>query len=113
MSILKHPLLCRRPMAKLIIDKETCTGCEACIPKLSFRRPVHAGGESGRGREMHLLRACVEVCPVSAITLERDEKTGGVDASAYKDVWIFIEHERGKVSSVSFELPRPGEKTGG
>ena len=48
--------------------------------------------------------ACVDVCPVSAITLEKDEKTGGVDASAYKNVWVFIEHEHGKVSSVSFEL---------
>ena len=48
--------------------------------------------------------ACVDVCPVSAITLEKDEKAGAVDTSAYKNVWVFIEHERGKVSNVSFEL---------
>jgi electron transfer flavoprotein alpha subunit len=50
------------------------------------------------------------VCPVSAITLEKDVKTGGVDASAYKNVWVFIEHEQEKVSSVSFELLGEGRK---
>jgi electron transfer flavoprotein alpha subunit len=54
--------------------------------------------------------ACVDVCPVSAITLEKDAKTGGVDASAYKNVWVFIEHEQEKVSSVSFELLGQGRK---
>jgi electron transfer flavoprotein alpha subunit len=54
--------------------------------------------------------ACVDVCPVSAITLEKDVKTGGVDASAYKNVWVFIEHEQEKVSSVSFELLGEGRK---
>ena len=48
--------------------------------------------------------ACVDVCPVSAITLEKDEKTVTVDTSAYKNVWVYVEHERGKVANVSFEL---------
>jgi electron transfer flavoprotein alpha subunit len=54
--------------------------------------------------------ACVDVCPVSAITLEKEEKAVTIDISAYKDVWIFIEHEVGKVSSVSFELLGEGRK---
>jgi electron transfer flavoprotein alpha subunit len=35
---------------------------------------------------------------------------GGVDDSAYRNVWIFIEHEHGKISSVSFELLGQGRK---
>jgi electron transfer flavoprotein alpha subunit len=54
--------------------------------------------------------ACVDVCPVSAITLEKDVKAGPADTSAYKNVWIFIEHEHGKVSNVSFELLGEGRK---
>jgi electron transfer flavoprotein alpha subunit len=54
--------------------------------------------------------ACVDVCPVTAITLEKDEKAVTIDTSAYKDVWIFVEHEQGKVSSVSFELLGEGRK---
>jgi len=30
--------------------------------------------------------ACVDVCPVSAITLEKEEKAVTIDLSAYKDV---------------------------
>jgi electron transfer flavoprotein alpha subunit len=54
--------------------------------------------------------ACVDVCPVSAITLEKEEKAVTIDISAYKNVWIFIEHESGKVSNVSFELLGEGKK---
>jgi electron transfer flavoprotein alpha subunit len=54
--------------------------------------------------------ACVDVCPVNAITLEKEEKAVTVDTSAYKNVWVFIEHELGKVSSVSFELLGEGRK---
>jgi electron transfer flavoprotein alpha subunit len=54
--------------------------------------------------------ACVDVCPVSAITLEKEEKAVTIDTSAYKNVWIFIEHEFGKVSNVSFELLGEGRK---
>jgi electron transfer flavoprotein alpha subunit len=53
--------------------------------------------------------ACVDVCPVSAITLEKEEKAVTIDTSAYKDVWVFIEHEHGKVSNVSFELLGEGK----
>jgi electron transfer flavoprotein alpha subunit len=54
--------------------------------------------------------ACVDVCPVSAITLEKEEKAVTIDISAYKNVWIFIEHESDKVSNVSFELLGEGRK---
>jgi electron transfer flavoprotein alpha subunit len=54
--------------------------------------------------------ACVDVCPVTAITLEKDEKAVTIDLSAYRDVWIFVEHEQGKVSNVSFELLGEGRK---
>ncbi len=54
--------------------------------------------------------ACVDVCPVSAITLEKDQKAVSIDTSAYKNVWVYIEHERGKVANVSFELLGEGKK---
>jgi electron transfer flavoprotein alpha subunit len=33
-----------------------------------------------------------------------------VDTTSYKNVWVFIEHERGKVANVSFELLGQGRK---
>jgi len=97
-------------MARLLIDKETCTGCEACIPSCPFGALSMAEGKAVVDEKCTFCGACVDVCPVSAITLEKDVKTGGVDASAYKNVWVFIEHEQEKVSSVSFELLGQGRK---
>lgn len=54
--------------------------------------------------------ACVDICPVNAITLEKEEKAVTIDINAYKDAWVFIEHEQGKVSNVSFELLGEGRK---
>jgi electron transfer flavoprotein alpha subunit len=54
--------------------------------------------------------ACVDACPVGAITVEKEEKAVPIDTGAYKNVWAFIEHEQEKVSSVSFELLGEGRK---
>ncbi len=97
-------------MARLLIDKETCTGCEACIPSCPFGALSMANGKAVVDEKCTFCGACVDVCPVSAITLEKDEKVGGVDASAYKNIWVFVEHEQEKVSSVSFELLGQGRK---
>jgi len=45
--------------------------------------------------------ACVDVCPVSAITLEKEEKAVTIDLTAFKDVWIFVEQRIWQVSGVS------------
>ena len=91
-------------MAKLIIDAKTCTGCEACVPTCPFGALSMKDKVAVVDEKCTFCGACVDVCPVSAITLEKDEKAVTIDTSAYKDVWVFVEHERGKVSSVSFEL---------
>ncbi|MDI6762012.1 MAG: electron transfer flavoprotein subunit alpha [Thermodesulfobacteriota bacterium] len=97
-------------MATLLIDKETCTGCEACIPSCPFGALSMKEGIAVVDEKCTFCGACVDVCPVSAITMEKDEKAVTIDAGAYKDVWVFIEHEQGKVSSVSFELLGEGRK---
>jgi electron transfer flavoprotein alpha subunit len=91
-------------MAKLIIDPKTCTGCESCVPACPFGALSMKEGIAAVDEKCTFCGACVDVCPVSAITLEKDEKVATADTSAYKNVWVFIEHERGKVSHVSYEL---------
>ena len=97
-------------MARLIIDKETCTGCESCISACPFGALSMKEGIAAVDEKCTFCGACVDVCPVSAITLEKEEKAVTIDLSAYKDVWIFVEHESDKVSSVSFELLGEGRK---
>lgn len=97
-------------MANLLIDKNTCTGCEACIPACPFGALSMKEGVAVVDEKCTFCGACVEVCPVNAITLEKDEKAVTIDTANYKDVWVFIEHEDRKVSSVSFELLGEGRK---
>ncbi len=97
-------------MARLIIDANTCTGCEACIPTCPFGALSMANQVAVVNEKCTFCGACVEVCPVSAITLEKEEKVGGVDVREYKNVWVYIEHEKGKVSNVAFELLGQGRK---
>jgi electron transfer flavoprotein alpha subunit/NAD-dependent dihydropyrimidine dehydrogenase PreA subunit len=97
-------------MAKLLIDKDTCTGCEACIPTCPFGALSMKEGIAVVDEKCTFCGACVDVCPVSAITLEKEEKAVTIDTGAYKNVWVFVEHEHGKVSSVSFELLGEGRK---
>ncbi len=97
-------------MARLLIDKETCTGCEACVSACPFGALSMKEGIAAVDEKCTFCGACVDVCPVSAITLEKDERAVTIDISEYKDVWVFIEHEQGKVSSVSFELLGEGRK---
>lgn len=97
-------------MANLLIDKDTCTGCESCIPACPFGALSMKEGIAVVDEKCTFCGACVDVCPVSAITLEKEEKAVTIDTGAYKDVWIFIEHEHGKVANVSFELLGEGRK---
>jgi electron transfer flavoprotein alpha subunit/NAD-dependent dihydropyrimidine dehydrogenase PreA subunit len=97
-------------MAKLLINNDTCTGCESCIPACPFGALSMKEGIAVVDEKCTFCGACVDVCPVSAITLEKEEKAVTIDPGAYKNVWVFIEHEHGKVSTVSFELLGEGRK---
>ena len=97
-------------MARLLIDAKTCTGCESCIPACPFGALSMKEGIAVVDEKCTFCGPCVDVCPVSAITLEKEERAPAADMSAYKDVWVFIEHEGGKAATVSFELLGQGRK---
>ncbi|OGP59064.1 MAG: electron transfer flavoprotein subunit alpha [Deltaproteobacteria bacterium RBG_13_52_11b] len=97
-------------MANLIIDAKTCTGCESCIPTCPFGALSMKDNVAVVDEKCTFCGACVDACPVSAITLEKDEQAVTIDTSAFKDVWVFVEHERGKVSNVAFELLGQGRQ---
>ncbi len=98
-------------MPKLIIDRETCTGCGACIEVCPYDALSLKDNLAVVNEKCTFCGACLEdVCPVNAIILEREEKKVEVDVGEYRNVWVFIEHERNKVANVSFELLGQGRK---
>jgi len=98
-------------MARLLIDKEACTGCEACLNECPYGALEMKDDVAIVNEKCTFCGSCVDVCPVEAIVLEKEEKeVEGLDISEYKDVWVFIEHKEGKISNVSFELLGEGRK---
>lgn len=97
-------------MARLNIDADTCTGCMSCIPACPFGALSMKEGIAVVDDKCTFCGACVDACPVNTIILEKEEKSVLINTSDYKDVWVYIEHERGKVSNVSYELLGEGRK---
>jgi electron transfer flavoprotein alpha subunit len=98
-------------MARLLIDEETCTGCEACVEECPYGALEMKGDVVTVNEKCTFCGACVDVCPVQALALEKEEKEAeGVDISEYRDVWVFIEHKSGRIANVSLELLGEGRK---
>lgn len=97
-------------MADIKVLTDKCTGCGTCVDACPFGAITLENDIAVIGDKCTYCGACVEVCPVEAIVLTKDEKPVQADITDYKDVWVFIEHERGKVASVSFELLGVGRK---
>lgn len=92
-------------MSGLVIDAERCIGCKRCV------RACGSAGIEVRDRLAQptagcvLCGACVDACPVDAISIVRDEPSGGHDLESYRDIWVVAQScPDGGVERVSFEL---------
>jgi electron transfer flavoprotein alpha subunit len=98
-------------MARLLIDEDACTGCEACVEECPYGALEIKGDVATVNDKCTFCGACIDACPVEAIVLEKEEKgVEGLDISDYRDVWVFIEHKMGRIANVSFELLGEGRK---
>jgi electron transfer flavoprotein alpha subunit len=59
--------------------------------------------------EFRACSACIESCPFDAIT-EAEKKTGPVDLSGFKGVWVFAEQNHGQIQEVAYELLATGRR---
>jgi electron transfer flavoprotein alpha subunit/NAD-dependent dihydropyrimidine dehydrogenase PreA subunit len=88
----------------VIIDKDLCTGCEACVDECPFDALEMQDDKAQVNDNCTLCSACVEVCPVEAIAMP---DTGPVDDSAkadYSGVWVYAEWREGELPEVVAEL---------
>lgn len=97
-------------MADIKVLTDECTGCGSCVDACPFGAITLENDVAVIGDKCTYCGTCVDVCPVSAIVLTKGEGRVQADSADYKDVWVFIEHERGKIAKVSFELLGAGRK---
>jgi electron transfer flavoprotein alpha subunit len=93
----------------VIIDKEQCIGCGACVSTCPFGAIVMEGDKAVVTDACTVCGACIDVCPVMAITRPAAGKPAA-DTSDYQGVWVYIEQFQGKVRNVGHELLGEGRK---
>ena len=88
----------------MIVDKETCVGCGACVAvcpvgaiSLEDKACIDADSCIGCG-------ACVNACPVGAISAEGAVAKKEVENNHGTDLWVVSELENGEPVGVTYEL---------
>jgi electron transfer flavoprotein alpha subunit/NAD-dependent dihydropyrimidine dehydrogenase PreA subunit len=92
------------------IDSELCTGCASCVATCPYGGIEVIDNVAVITGKCNLCGACVEVCAVDAIILEREEYIDKVDKTQYKGVWVVAEHYKGEIHRVAHQLLSKGRE---
>jgi len=100
-------------MALLIIDRELCIGCEACVDACAFDA-IHLDEEgiAAANDNCTACGACIDECPTEALSLPAAEAPIIVtpDLDAYEGVWFWVEQFQGQAGSISWEMAGKGRQ---
>lgn len=98
-------------MSAIVIDREKCIGCGACVDACPFAALSLEDGIAVVNEKCTLCRACLDVCPVDAISLpEPATQPGTTELADYRGVWVWVEQFRGAARGVSWEMMGEGRK---
>ncbi|OGQ94654.1 MAG: electron transfer flavoprotein subunit alpha [Deltaproteobacteria bacterium RIFOXYD12_FULL_57_12] len=89
----------------LLIDKEACIGCGVCEAECSFDAIKIVDGLAQVADTCTLCGACVDICEVGALSIERQEQAAGpTDLRDWAGVMVYAEFRHQRLAPVSFEL---------
>lgn len=96
-------------MSLLIVNKEECIGCAACVEVCPFGAISMVDDKAVGDDKCTACGACLEVCPVEALSLpERGEAKEPLES--FKGVWVWVEQFRGEAGSISWEMMGQGRR---
>jgi electron transfer flavoprotein alpha subunit len=96
---------------RITIDKDKCTGCNACVSSCPFNAIEIKDNKALINEYCNVCRGCLNSCPENAILeIEEEDVAPAADLSAYKGVWVFAEQREGSLASVGLELLGEGRK---
>jgi electron transfer flavoprotein alpha subunit/NAD-dependent dihydropyrimidine dehydrogenase PreA subunit len=94
----------------LKVISENCTGCGLCVDVCAYSGiKINDEGIAEVTESCILCSQCAGACPCDALFME-EKQSKGEDIDDYKGVMVFVEHEFGKINSVSFELLGKGRQ---
>ena len=100
-------------MALLIIDRELCIGCEACVDACAFDA-IHLDEQdiAVANDNCTACGACIDECPTEALHLPGAETPIIVtpDLGEYEGVWFWVEQFEGQAGSISWEMAGKGRQ---
>jgi electron transfer flavoprotein alpha subunit len=97
-------------VANLVIDKDTCIACGACVDACPFGALTLDGDVLSVDEKCNLCGACIEVCPAEALSIPKTESADKIDLTQYKGVWVWVEQFNGEAGTISWEMMGQGRR---